>query len=409
MMNRWWAGMLLSLLAASVPSGCDLDGAAEDSVVVKRDDLVLGVDITGALSAVDSDALGPPMIPQTWNFKITHMAPEGKEIKEGEVALGFDTSDMLRQLDEKKNELDAATKELEKTRLAMKMARRGDELAFAEAAAELRKAELKAESPAELTGAIELRSAVLDLELRRKTVAHLQAKAEHTRRRDDADLAALRDRKNRAAQRVSEIEGQIARMSIKAPRAGTVIYIPNWRGDKMKVGDGTWRGRKVLEIASLDRMMAKGEVDEVDASKIEVGQRVTLRLDAHPDKEIVGEVSSIADTVQRKSWDTPLKVVRLEIKLEHTDPREMRPGMRFRGRVETGRVKDVLLVPTDAVFVSETGPVAYRLSGDEYQAVSIEVGQRNQKYVEVKSGLSLGDRVARTNPSKGAGSGGGGK
>src|SRR5206468_203864 len=106
-----------------------------------------------------------------------------------------------------------------------------------------------------------------------------------------------------------------------------------------KVGDSAWRAEKVLETADLSAMMARGDVDEVDSSRVAVGQRVTLRLDAHPDVEFAGHVAAIAKIVQRQSGKSPLKVMRLEIALDRTEAQRMRPGMRFRGTVETGRVK----------------------------------------------------------------------
>ena len=74
----------------------------------------------------------------------------------------------------------------------------------------------------------------------------------------------------------------------------------------------------------------------------------------------------------------------------------MRPGMRFRGTVETGRVEDALLIPVDALFVDASGPVAYRRSGDGFETVKLELGQRNKEYVEIISGLSVGDVVSRS-------------
>jgi multidrug efflux pump subunit AcrA (membrane-fusion protein) len=181
-----------------------------------------------------------------------------------------------------------------------------------------------------------------------------------------------------------------------ASRAGTVIYTTNWRGEKKKVGDSAWRAEKVLEVASLDKMKATGEVDEMDGSKVAVGQQVSLRLDADPDVEFRGKVASIGDSVQRKSEDMPVKVVKLDIALDHTEPRRMRPGMRYRGTVETERIERVLLIATGAVFITERGPVAYRRKGDGYETVTLTLGRRNQDHVEVVDGLVEGDRISRT-------------
>src|SRR5438477_338267 len=50
-------------------------------VNVARGDLVTGVEVTGTLAAVESDILGPPQIPDVWDFKISMLAPEGTEVK----------------------------------------------------------------------------------------------------------------------------------------------------------------------------------------------------------------------------------------------------------------------------------------------------------------------------------------
>ncbi len=82
------------------------------------------------------------------------------------------------------------------------------------------------------------------------------------------------------------------------------------------------------------RMEAEGDIDEADAGRVAVGQRVTFRLDAHPDDVFTGRVRSIGGSVQSRSERNPLKVVRLEIDLDRTDPQRMRPGMRFLGTIE---------------------------------------------------------------------------
>ena len=99
--------------------------------------------------------------------------------------------------------------------------------------------------------------------------------------------------------------------------------------------------------------------------------------------------------MQRQSWRSLIKVVKLVVELEATDPRKMRPGMRFRGVIETGRIENALLVPADAVFPTDDGPIAFRRSAVGYGRRALTLGARNEASVEVKSGLDPGDRVAR--------------
>lgn len=90
-------------------------------------------------------------------------------------------------------------------------------------------------------------------------------------------------------------------------------------------------------------MKAKGKVDEVDAGKIQLKRRAVILLNAHPDEELRGQVDWIANTVQKQTPRKPLKVLRLEMWLHRTDPEKMRPGMRFRGEIEIGRVADAVV------------------------------------------------------------------
>src|SRR5205823_9066277 len=69
-------------------------------VNVARGDLVTGVEVTGTLAAVESDILGPPQIPDVWDFKISMLAPEGTEVKKGRPLLAFDTTNLQHRLDE---------------------------------------------------------------------------------------------------------------------------------------------------------------------------------------------------------------------------------------------------------------------------------------------------------------------
>lgn len=375
--------------------------AAEDWVKVQRDDLVLSVEITGKLAAVNSDLFGPAPVPDQWEFKISAMAPEGSSAKEGDVVLAFDASELKRTLEQKENERDAVVKEIEKATSNARMARRDEELRIAEAEAHVRKASLKLASPIDLTGSLELAAARSDLELAQAELAHQKERAAATKTQDDAVLAALEEKRARAEARIKETAEYIARMTIRARRAATVIHVSNWNDQKKKIGDSAWRQDKVVELAVLDQMIADGDVDEVDASKTAVGQRVTLRLDALPDVTLAGTVTSIGKTVQRQSKKSPLKVVRLKIGLDKTDVLGMRPGMRFRGTAETDRVPHALVVPTGAIFPTEKGPIAYRRSRHGgIEAVPLTLGKRNGTYAEVLSGLSEGDEVSRVDQKK---------
>jgi HlyD family secretion protein len=366
-------------------------------IKARVDDVVLGVAIEGTLQSRNSSFLGPPGVAELWDFKVSFMAPEGQEVEEGAPVLGFDVTELERRLIERQTESEEAAKKIEQLTKELVRKRRVDELKLAEARARERKAGLKVDVPEELEKGQILEEARLDLELARTEIEHLEKRLAASALSGEAALDVMRARKTRADQQVSQIQDGIERMTVVAPRAGTIIYVSRGRGEKKKVGDSCWRGESVVELPDLKSMMAKGEVDEADAGKIRNGQPFRVRLDAFPDVDYTGRVESIWQTVQRKSWSNPIKVVRLDMALDETDTRRMRPGMRFRGTVEIERAEDVLVVPVNAVFLTAQGPVVFRRTLFGHEVVPVELGRRNDELVQVVRGLSGGDRIAEQN------------
>ena len=363
-------------------------------VNVSRGDLATGVDVTGTLASAEAGSFGPPQLADVWDYKISMMAPEGTEVTTGQPILGFDISELQKRLDEKTAESEQARKEIEKRRADLRLKREDERLNLAEAEAKLRKTELKLETPSDIIGVKERKQVELDFALAKREVAQIGARIHDLESAAAAEIALLESKYQRASAIVAETKDSIAKMTVRAPRAGTVVYSQNWRGEKKKVGDTCWKAERVMEIPDLKRMIAKGDVDEIDAGKVAVGQRVTLRLDAHPDDEIRGTISSAATTVQlQQNTRDPLKVLKVEIRLDKSDAATMRPGMRFQGTIELARSKNAVLVPREAVFVSPKGATAVRRSVLGVETVALKVGKQNDKVVEVLGGLNYGDKV----------------
>jgi HlyD family secretion protein len=385
------------LLALALVSACS---RASDVQLadVRRDDLVLGVEVTGELAAVDSTALKPPPLPSVWNFKIASLATEGDEVKVGQPVIAFDASDQIRSLEQMQSEADAAQKKLDKKRDDAALARRDDELKVATAEATYRKAQLEATGSPDLVANINLETLKLDEDTARLALEGAKNHAAESKRSDEQEIAKLTEKAAYAKKRVAELQQDIAAMQVFAPRAGTIVLPMNWQGEKHKVGDGVWKMEEIMKIVGLGQMVGEGVVDEVDLSRVRSGQSVALRLDALPDVELSGTVTDLARNIEPKSAADPSKIEKLKIAIAATKV-PLRPGMRFRGNVEIERIKNAVIVPVDCVFVKPDGAVAYRKHGTSYERVKLELGKRSASAIEVIKGLEPGDQVARTEPA----------
>lgn len=391
--RRYWlaplAGLVALALLALGPGGDD----APAPVVVKKADLVLSVDVEGELAAVRSTEIGVPPVAEV-DFKIAFLAPEGQSVKKGDSVLRLDTEMLERQLAEKRAEYEEARKKVEQKEVDLAVKLLDLEQQAAQAKAELGRAALKADVPPEVQQRLELEKARLDQRGRERDLENLDAEGRVTRALTGAEVESLRQQRDRAGGRVAALEAAIEKMTIRAPQDGIVVYRPNWRDEKKKVGDSVWFGEVVLALPDLAEMKGDAFVDEADGGPVREGQKATLRLEARSDFDLEGKVAKIARTVRQRTWRTPLKGYRVEIVLAKTDPTFMRPAMRFRGEVETGRVPQVLLVPREAVFLRDAGPVVWVRRALGWSEVPVKLGRSNRREVEVLEGVVEGDRLS---------------
>ena len=398
----WWRGprrpralaggaVVLALLVLAGLRGSDPE--VSRPVTMKRQDLVQSVEMEGELQAVHSTEIGVPPV-QDAEFKIAFLVPEGTVVKKGQPVLGFDTESLQRQLVEKQAGFQEAAKKVDQKEIDLGLKLLDVEQRSAQAVADLGKAKLKADVPPEVQQRIELEKARLDHQGRERDLENLQAEKRVTQTLGDSELRSLRNQRDRARGRVQDLQAAIEKMTVKAPHDGIVVYRTNWQDQKKKVGDSMWFGETALAIPDLSEMRAEGFVDEAEGGAVAAGQPVTLRLEARPDLDIKGRVRAVGRTVRRRSWRTPLKVYKVDVALTRTDPTLMRPSMRFRGEVETGRTAGLLVLPREAVFLRDTGPVVWTRRAFRWTERPVRLGRSNRRQVEVISGLAEGDRVS---------------
>ncbi|MCI0658046.1 MAG: efflux RND transporter periplasmic adaptor subunit, partial [Acidobacteria bacterium] len=363
--------------------------------VIRPLDLPLTVPVEGTLQAVEAAAASLPIIPNVWNFKIVSMAPESQAIKKGQPLLGLDTSEQVREMEKVASERDQALKAMEKETLDLRDRLLDLDRRMQEARARLRKLQQKVEVPEDLLSHVELEKSRLDRDLAEAEAHSLEEERGLQESLGSAQVRILSGRRERASQRVADLERGLKQMTVPAARDGLVIYTPDWRGEKRKVGDNISRFDRALAVADVNRLAAEATVAEMDVARVQMGQRASLRLESDPEREVPARVLDIAPIVRQQGWDNPRRVALIRLALDRTDPEKMRPGMRFRGDLQVGRVARALAVPGDAVVPGPDGPVAYRCAGffQACERVALKLGPRSGNLVQVLAGLNEGDRV----------------
>lgn len=186
---------------------------------------------------------------------------------------------------------------------------------------------------------------------------------------------------------IASSENQLKYYKIYAPIDGIIAV------QSMKVGNSISIGEPLTTIEEKSVVQADVDIDELDISKVAIGQRVQLTVDAVAEtmeNPIVGEVVKIPLNGVSKNGVTNFAVT-----VRINERREMlRGGMNVTAALEAKSITNVLFLPKEAVtkFEGKTTVMLKEGEGDAMQK-EVEVGESNGSLVEIKSGLKEGDVV----------------
>ncbi|RPI22400.1 MAG: HlyD family efflux transporter periplasmic adaptor subunit, partial [Acidobacteria bacterium] len=373
-------------------------GTQEDWITVKKEDLTFGVSGSGQLQAAQAVEIRPPNLRDFHRFKIASMVEEGKQVKQGEPILDFDKSEVTKRLTDENASLAKVKEEREKTQASLEVQRKDLELQLEEARVQKEKAVNKLTEAREFESNLKVKTAEYEAEYATNRVEMLEKKMSAVNRHADLQLKILNDRIAFYQNRVKLANDGLEALSIKAPTSGVVIYKPNWNNEKKQVGSDCWTMETIMTLPDLNTLLIEGQVAEVDAGKVKVGQRISASLDAIPDRTFEGEISEVSTIFTEASFDRPIKVLQIKAKLDGLDLKRMRPGMVTRLEIIVDRVRNVLAVPLSVIEVEGGRSFVRVKKGDQVERRAVQLGKNNGIVAVVSSGLAEGEQVAGKRP-----------
>lgn len=185
---------------------------------------------------------------------------------------------------------------------------------------------------------------------------------------------------------------------IRAPFDGIVIHFETFRDGvkrKPRVGDGVFPNQPILYLPDISQMIVKTKAREIDLYKLALGQSGEVRVDAYPDARVNGELTFIgALASSSESGTSHEKFFQIVFTLDGEDKR-FRPGMTCQVSIVSKAFQDVLTVPLQSVFHEAGADFCYvrnKLSG--YEKREVRIGAQNENYIQIHSGLTVGDQVS---------------
>jgi membrane fusion protein, macrolide-specific efflux system len=197
--------------------------------------------------------------------------------------------------------------------------------------------------------------------------------------------------------------------TITAPMAGKVTNLTLTEGLSLagssdsSTGDSSDGGSDAESYGAITleggQPQATVNLSEIDVTKVKVGQKVTLTMDAFPDKSFTGKVSAIDTNGSVSSGVTtyPTTIV------FDSAPDTVYPNMAVSASIITDIKHDVVLVPSAAVQTSNGQSMVRVMKDGKVTMVPVEIGGANDTQTEIVSGIDEGDTVVTSTITPNAG------
>jgi len=228
----------------------------------------------------------------------------------------------------------------------------------------------------------------LDRYKKKKTVQQLQSALNAAEARLAAEKASLKLAKDR----LDRDKEQLTNCIITAPAEGMVIFpsAAEWKETPdIEEGARVREQQTLLMIPDTSKMQVKVGVHESKVSRLRIGMTAKVALQ---DLELTGKVNEIAEVTRPAGWWTG-NMVKYDT-LIRLDPQPgLKPGMSAVVDIVLASYTDVLKVPVAAIVESADGYLCWIRKDDQIERRNVTLGDTNDEYTVVESGLSEGDDV----------------
>ena len=319
-----WLG-LLSCLLLVVSCKDVLDSIAEKKKSYDGNIIVE----TGELAAVNTVSFVVPRYGRFWSeMKIIGLLNHGEIVKKGDSVALFDPSDINKYIIERETNLETQLASLEKMYVEQENRKQESESRIKNelASYDLKKIELEASrfesDRVQQIKKLEIEQATINLEKEKRIY-------ELSKIINESNLKIQEIRVQQIKDDIEDSKKLLPQLTLRTPVSG-VFQIDLNRQDPnrsiYKIGDNIYAGNSLAVVPELEHMKVITQVNETDFLKINVDQKVAVRLDALPDVVFNGKVYYIGKLCRPKERNSRQKVFDVEVRITKPDER-LRPGM----------------------------------------------------------------------------------
>jgi HlyD family secretion protein len=366
------------------------------TTTVQRGSFEILVYSTGQLEAQSSENIVVPEVLRNRNIriyeiKITDLIEEGTVVDSGDYVASLDHKAVEEVLVTAQEELEQALNSFEDAKMDSNLTLSNYRDQIINAREEVEEMQIVLDESVYESPAV-IRKAEMDVDKAKRKLEQ-EIKGYDLRERQAisrVERSAIELRRRR--DRVSLLHEVLQSLRIHAPKNGMLVYGRDRTREKIQVGSNVSAWSPVIAtLPDLSSMQSLTWVNEIDISKVKVGQNVILGIDALPDREMEGEVISVANIGQpMPRSDAKVFEVRIQVFGEVDD---LKPAMTTSNIIQTGTWVDTLFIPAEAVFRNDSLNYVFLEKNGAHVKQIVDLGDENENYFLVKKGLEENDRI----------------
>lgn len=206
---------------------------------------------------------------------------------------------------------------------------------------------------------------------------------EHDHRVSDSEVREFHHRVEELEAEIAQAQLEMTQTTIRAPFAGQITRRMITVGQTVRSLD------PLFNLADSSPLLADVFLSEKDAFLVHIGQPVRVHSGVAGSAGLRGKIALISPVV-----DQTTGTVRVTVELPAPkDGGPFKPGSFVRVEIETETRESAILIPKRAVMEEDEEQFVFVAQQDSVKRVAVEVGYQNEGEVEIRSGISEGEKV----------------
>jgi HlyD family secretion protein len=216
-----------------------------------------------------------------------------------------------------------------------------------------------------------------DLSFQRNRLAILKRSIGEDEALQASQLGQLRASTTSLNQSLSIARSSLSQLSLRAPVSGQLS------GFSIQLGQSLQQGERLGQIDSAGRNKLEADVDEFYLGRVAVGQSASTEVDG---KTYALKVAKIYPQVRNGQF-------RIDLVFDGPEAPSIQRGQTMSTKLTLGDSSRAVLIPNGAFFNDTGGNWVFVVDGNGATRRAIQLGRRNNDFIEVLDGLKPGERV----------------